>query len=87
MSNLMNLTARQHTSTALATWIAGREGAAQRAGMQDVQAAGENMVSTNIGYQELINVLGAAGMSSSGQAVTPDSAMRVSAVCGDALFR
>lgn len=45
-----------------------------------VQALGENAVSTNLNYQELLSAIGGAGMSASGVAVTEASAMRVSAV-------
>lgn len=74
-----DLTARPHESRVLAQYLADRPGAAERAG---VSALGENSVSTNLNYQELLNVIGSAGVSSSGQQVTPDSALRVSAVYG-----
>lgn len=80
MSQVLDLNAKQHTSAVLATWLAGRDGAAQRAGQ--VQAITENAVSTNLSYQELLNILGVASASSSGIAVTPESAMRCAAVYG-----
>lgn len=77
MSQVLDLTAKQHTSGVLATWLAGRDGAAQRAG---VQAYGENAVQTNLSYQELLSVLGIAGASAAGVNVTPESAMRQATV-------
>jgi len=79
MSHILDLTARRHESRVLSRYLADRPGAAERVG---VQALGENSVTTNLNYEELVNVLGMSGMSSSGQAVTPDTALRVSAVYG-----
>lgn len=77
MTQLLDLTAKNYGSRVLGIWLAGREGAADRLG---IQAAGENAITTGLNYEELLNVLGAAGESSSGIRVTPESAMRVAAV-------
>jgi HK97 family phage portal protein len=47
-----------------------------------VQASGENSVSTDMTAQDLLSLLGSVGMSAAGQPVTPETAMRVSAVYG-----
>ena len=47
---------------------------------QAALGTGENAVSTNLNYQELLGILAGGSTSSSGIAVTPQSAMRVSAV-------
>lgn len=75
---LLNLEATPHTSRVLDSWMAGRDGAANRAGMV---ALGENS-SGSMGMDELANLLGAAHRSSSGAAVTADTGMRVSAAYG-----
>lgn len=46
----------------------------------DVKAFGENSVTTGLGYGDLVNILGAAGMSSAGAPVTAETAMRVATV-------
>lgn len=46
------------------------------------KSLGENATTTNLTAEQLMNVLGAAGRSASGQSVTAESAMRVSAVYG-----
>jgi len=79
MTAAFNLSARRHESRVLGRFLAERPGAAQRAG---VVALGENSVTTNLNYQELANLLGASNMSSSGASVTPETALRVSAVYG-----
>lgn len=73
---VMNLEAARHESRVLGSWIAGRDGAAERAG---IVALGENSTG-QLTLQELANLLGAAHRSASGAAVTADTAMRVSAV-------
>lgn len=75
---LMNLEAGRHESRVLGSWIAGREGAAERIG---VAALGENS-SSSLTMGELTNLLGAAHRSSSGSAVTAETGMRVSAAYG-----
>lgn len=79
MTAAFNLSARRHESRVLGRFLAERPGAAQRAG---VVALGENSVTTNLNYQELASLLGASNMSSSGASVTPETALRVSAVYG-----
>lgn len=67
-------------SNVLSTWLASRDGAMQRAGVQTpVQALGEN-ATTNLTVGELAKLLGASSMSSAGVAVTPEVALRVSTV-------
>lgn len=73
---ILNLDTTRHQSRVLGKWIASREGAAERAG---IVALGENSQSS-LTINELANLLGAAHRSSSGAAVTADTAMRVSAV-------
>lgn len=82
MSHLLNLTARKHDSSVLSRWIAGRDGAAKRAGVEasGQQGFGGNSTRTNLSYQELINALGIASASSAGVSVTEETAMRVATV-------
>lgn len=75
---LLDLQATRHESRVLGSWLAGRDGAATRAG---VVALGENS-SSSASIGELANLLGAAYRSSSGAAVTAETAMRVSAAYG-----
>lgn len=77
MGQVLDLTARRHESRVLGHYLASRPGGAERAG---VQAFGENTTTSGMSYADVVNMLGAASMASSGIAVTPDSAMRVSAV-------
>jgi HK97 family phage portal protein len=77
MTNVFNLEAKRHESSVLASYIAGREGGAQRAG---VQAAAQNTTVTNLNAETLAGILGLASSSAAGVAVTPESAMRVSTV-------
>jgi HK97 family phage portal protein len=72
---LLNLKKTPHTSRVLDSWMAGREGAAERVG---IVALGENS-SGSMSMGELANLLGAAHRSSSGSAVTAETGMRVSA--------
>lgn len=74
-----NLTAKRHESKVLSSFVASREGAAQRIG---IQAAGENTVTTGLSAEQLVNLLGLAGSTAAGVSVTPETAMRVSAVYG-----
>jgi len=73
---LLDLEATRHESRVLGAWLAGRDGAAERAG---IVALGENS-SGQLTLNELANLLGAAHRSSSGASVTAETAMRVSAV-------
>lgn len=75
---LLNLEASQQGSRVLGSWLAGRDGANERAG---IVAQAENS-SGSVSMSELANLLGAAHRSSSGSSVTADSAMRVSAAYG-----
>lgn len=74
---VLDLTARRHESRVLSQYLANRPGAAARVG---VQAFGENSTTSGLSYSDVVNMLGTASMASSGVAVTPESAMRVSAV-------
>lgn len=78
MTQILDLTARPQGSRVLGAWLAGREGATERAG---VFALGENTTSS-MTLGELTAMLGASTASSSGAQVTADTAMRVSAVYG-----
>jgi HK97 family phage portal protein len=75
---LLNLESTTHKSRVLDSWMAGRDGAAERAG---IVALGENS-SGSMSMGELANLLGAAHRSSSGAAVTAETGMRVSAAYG-----
>lgn len=75
---LLDLEATPHKSRVLGSWMAGRDGAAERAG---IVALGENP-NSSMSMGELANLLGAAHRSSSGAAVTADTGMRVSAAYG-----
>lgn len=75
-----NLTAKSHPSRVLTTWLAERgSDAVRRAG---VQASEQNAVTTNLTAEQLMAVLGGAATSAAGYSVTPETAMRVSAVYG-----
>lgn len=73
--NLLNLEASRHESRVLGSWLAGRDGAAERAGLV---ALGENS-SGSLTMGELANLIGAGYRSSSGATVTAETGMRVSA--------
>lgn len=75
---LLNLETTRHESRVLGSWLAGRDGGAERAGLV---ALGENS-SGPLEMSELANLLGAAHRSSSGAAVTAETGMRVSAAYG-----
>lgn len=75
---LLNLEATAQPSRVLGSWLAGRDGGAERAG---IAALGENSHS-DLSMSELANLLGAAHRSSSGAAVTAETGMRVSAAYG-----
>ena len=78
MTQTFNMTTHQHGSRVLSGWIAGREGAAERAGLL---ALGENEVtSSGTSMGELANLLGASSRSAAGVRVTKETAMRVSVV-------
>jgi HK97 family phage portal protein len=74
---LLNLEAVRHESRVLNTFLAGRDGSAERIG---VKAAMENGTTTNLNANELASILGLASMSSAGIPVTAESAIRVSTV-------
>lgn len=69
----------EYGSRVLSDWLASREGAAERAGLS---ALGENSSQDGLGFTELAALLGAGTASASGESVTQDSALRVSAVYG-----
>lgn len=78
MTQTFNMAAQQHGSRVLGDWIAGREGAAERAGLL---ALGENEVtSSGTSFQEVANLFGATSRSAAGVRVTREAAMRVSVV-------
>lgn len=78
MNTTLTINTSEYGSRVLGDWIASRQGAAERAG---IVALGENTVeSGTLSSSELANLLGAAYRTSSGESVTTDSAMRVSAV-------
>ncbi|WP_039756490.1 phage portal protein [Chromobacterium haemolyticum] len=80
--NTTNITVNtgEYGSRVLADWIASREGAAERAGLANL---GENEItSSGTTFSELASLLGANTRSSSGEQVTRDTALRVSAVYG-----
>lgn len=79
MSQQLDLSARQHSSHVLSTWLASRDGGAERAG---IQAWGENVSTSGLSYDDLIRLFSGANAGGSGVAVTPDTALRVSAVYG-----
>lgn len=79
MAHSFDFTSRQHSSRVLSTWLAGRHGAAERAG---IQAFGENSTTTGLSYDDLVSLFSSSGTASSGVSVSPETAMRVSAVYG-----
>lgn len=68
----------EYGSRVLSEWLAGREGGVERAGIAAQVENGHG----NLTLNELVGLLGANYRSASGEAVTRDSAMRVSAVYG-----
>lgn len=78
MTQTLDLTARAQGSRVLGSWMAGRDGAAERAG---IVAMGENS-SGDMTLAELSSMIGATSRASSGASVTADTSMRVSAVYG-----
>lgn len=81
MTNTFDLSANSRPSRVLTEWVESRPGAAHRAG---VSAAfiGENSTTSNLTAEELTKIIGGMSATASGVAVTPDTAMRVSAVYG-----
>lgn len=78
MPEVLDLTAKPHASRVLGSWIAGREGAADRAGLV---ALGENAVETgSLTIGELTSLLGAAHRSVAGVPVNRETSSRVSVV-------
>lgn len=78
MTQTFHMTAQARGSRVLGDWIAGRDGAAERAGLL---ALGENEVtSSGTSMQELAHLLGASSRSVAGVNVTKETAMRVSVV-------
>jgi HK97 family phage portal protein len=78
---VFNLTAQQPGSRVLANWLAQRDGATQRAGLQPAPVAiGENATRTNLTAEELLAYIGGAAVSSAGVNVTADAAMCVATV-------
>lgn len=76
---VFNLTARPHQSRTLAAWYADKPEAAERAGF-NVQAAGENSITSNMTAEQLVNLLGIGSATSAGVQVTAETAMRVATV-------
>ena len=72
MSNVFDLTRRYQPSQILSGWMAGRPGGR-------VQASAQEPVS-GLTIEQLLDQLGIVGMSSAGESVTAETAMRVSAV-------
>lgn len=87
MSAAFDLQARSHRAESLMRWLEQSPGAMERAGVAQVQAAGENVSTTGLTAQQLMNVLGAGAATQAGAAVTAETAMRVSTVyaCVDLL--
>lgn len=80
MTQLLNLTARTQPSRVLGSWLAQREGGAVRAGIQAFYP--ENSVAQSLNVDQLASLLGSAVQTSSGAVVTPETALRVTAVYG-----
>lgn len=78
-AKVLNLEAVRHESHVLGSYLASRDGAMERAG---IQALGENTTTTNLNADQLASILGLSATSAAGVSVTPDTAMRVSAVYG-----
>lgn len=78
MTQTFDLTRTEHRSTVLSSWLASRDGASLRTGQ--VQAMAENGNVDNLSMAELVNLLVAGHQTASGEAVTRESAKRVSAV-------
>jgi HK97 family phage portal protein len=79
----------QGGSAVLSNWLASRPGAPARAGVSvtsvrelNASILPENGVASNLTADELAKLLGVTYMSHSGAAVTPETAMRVTAVYG-----
>lgn len=82
-ARVYDLGARAHGSRVLNSWLAQRDGAAARAGVvPDIQAAGENSVTTDLTAEQLVQALGLGATSAAGVAVTADVAMRQATAYG-----
>jgi hypothetical protein len=79
---LLDLQATSHDSRVLGSWLAGRDGAAERLGHAPapVQAFGENNRQDGLSAEDFASVFGLGTGTAAGMQVTPDAAMRVSTV-------
>ena len=75
---VFNLLATPHRSRVLDSFLAGREGGVERAGLAAPQAAGENAVTSDLSLDQLLQVLGVSTASTAGINVTAETAMRMS---------
>ena len=80
MTQTLNLNASTHTSRVLGSWLAQRQGGAARAGINAFYP--ENSVAQNLNVDQLASLLGSAFQTASGAVVTPETALRVTAVYG-----
>ena len=78
MTQTFDLTRTEHRSTVLGSWLASRDGATLRTGQ--VQAMADNGNVDNMSMAELVNLLVAGHQTAAGEAVSRESAKRVSAV-------
>lgn len=76
----MQLSTTKYHSRVLMNWLGERAGATERAGIQ--VALPENGTQSGLTVDELARVLGASALTNAGAAVTPETAMRVTAVYG-----
>jgi HK97 family phage portal protein len=74
MTQILNLTAKQHSSRVLASWLSEREGGAERAGINAMLP--ENSSVANLNANELARLLGTAAQTSAGISVTAETALR-----------
>lgn len=81
MTQTLELTRTEHSSSVLEGWIASREGAPERLGRQvHPLAMAESGGLDGMSMQELVGLLGANYRTAAGESVTSESAARVSAV-------
>lgn len=78
MTHTLDLGRTEHRSRVLDGWIASRDGASMRTGQALAMAENSNMDDMSMG--ELVNLLVAGHQTAAGEAVTRESAKRVSAV-------
>lgn len=80
MTGILDLQAREHRSGVLDRWLAQRPGAFERAAVRPSAWIGGDAPPGSLSADDLVKLISGANLTAAGQAVTPDNALRVSAV-------